>query len=151
MVYWHILIGIGEAVISALIVFYIYKVKPEIITTESILMRKIIVLNIKSYKRPVISIAIVTGILMLMIAVGFSIGILSDAPDGLERVLIDQKGETWLESLESPWVPLFSWIKSDYGAGILGIALSVVLMSSAFYLVIQIKKKNQLKLAAREI
>ena len=148
MVYWHILIGIGEAVISALIVFYIYKVKPEFITTESILMRKVIVLNIKSSKRPIISIAIVTGVLMLMIAVGFSIGIISDAPDGLERVLIDQNGETWLESLESPWVPLFSWVKSDYGVGILGITLSVVLMSSAFYLVIQIKKKNQLKLTA---
>ena len=37
MVYWHILIGIGEAIISALIVFYIYKIKPEFITTESIL------------------------------------------------------------------------------------------------------------------
>jgi cobalt/nickel transport system permease protein len=37
MVYWHILIGIGEAVISALIIFYIYRVKPEFITTESIL------------------------------------------------------------------------------------------------------------------
>ena len=37
MVYWHILIGIGEAIISALIVFYIYKVKPEFIITESYL------------------------------------------------------------------------------------------------------------------
>jgi cobalt/nickel transport system permease protein len=37
MVYWHILIGIGEAIISALIVFYIYKAKPDFITTESIL------------------------------------------------------------------------------------------------------------------
>ena len=37
MVFWHILIGVGEGIISALIVFYIYKVKPEFITTESIL------------------------------------------------------------------------------------------------------------------
>jgi len=37
MVFWHILIGIGEAIISALIVFYIYKTKPDFITTESIL------------------------------------------------------------------------------------------------------------------
>lgn len=37
MVYWHILIGIGEAIISGLIVFYIYKAKPDFITTESIL------------------------------------------------------------------------------------------------------------------
>jgi len=37
MVFWHLLIGVGEGIISALIVFYIYKVKPEFITTESIL------------------------------------------------------------------------------------------------------------------
>jgi cobalt/nickel transport system permease protein len=32
--YWHVFIGLGEGVISALIVFYIYKAKPEFITTE---------------------------------------------------------------------------------------------------------------------
>ena len=37
MVFWHVLIGIGEAIISALIVFYIYKTKPELVTTEAIL------------------------------------------------------------------------------------------------------------------
>ena len=37
MVFWHVFIGIGEAVISALIIFYIYKVKPDLIITESIL------------------------------------------------------------------------------------------------------------------
>ncbi|MBA7634955.1 putative fused nickel transport protein LarMN [subsurface metagenome] len=37
MVFWHVLIGIGEAIISALIVFYIYKTKPDLITTESML------------------------------------------------------------------------------------------------------------------
>jgi len=40
MVFWHILIGIGEGLISALIVFYIYKTKPDFITTESILKVK---------------------------------------------------------------------------------------------------------------
>ena len=40
MVFWHILIGIGEAIISALIVFYIYKTKPDFITTESMLKVK---------------------------------------------------------------------------------------------------------------
>jgi len=40
MVFWHLLIGIGEAIISALIVFYIYKTKPDFITTESILGMK---------------------------------------------------------------------------------------------------------------
>lgn len=37
MVFWHSLIGIGEGIISALIVFYIYKTKPDFIMTESIL------------------------------------------------------------------------------------------------------------------
>ncbi|MHA1933284.1 MAG: energy-coupling factor ABC transporter permease [Promethearchaeota archaeon] len=37
MVFWHIFIGLGESVISSLIIFYIYKVKPDFITTESIL------------------------------------------------------------------------------------------------------------------
>jgi cobalt/nickel transport system permease protein len=37
MVFWHVLIGIGEAIISGLIIYYIYKVKPDFITTESIL------------------------------------------------------------------------------------------------------------------
>ncbi|MEJ2248279.1 MAG: energy-coupling factor ABC transporter permease [Candidatus Lokiarchaeota archaeon] len=37
MVYWHLLIGTGEAIISALIIYYIYRTKPELITTEVIL------------------------------------------------------------------------------------------------------------------
>ena len=37
MVFWHLIIGLGEAIISALIVFYIYKTKPDFITTESML------------------------------------------------------------------------------------------------------------------
>ncbi len=37
MVFWHMIIGIGEGIISALIIFYIYKTKPDFITTESIM------------------------------------------------------------------------------------------------------------------
>ena len=146
MVYWHLLIGIGEAIISALIISYIYRVKPEIITTESIMTEKVITFKISKYKRPIISVFVITGALILMIAVGFTIGILSDAPDGLERVLIDQNGESWLETLVSPWEPIFSWISSDYGAAILGISVSIILMSSVFYLIIRYKKKNSITL-----
>ncbi|MFX1501046.1 MAG: energy-coupling factor ABC transporter permease [Promethearchaeota archaeon] len=144
MVYWHLLIGIGEAIISALIVLYIYRVKPEIIMTESIMMEKVITINISKYKKPIITIFIVSITLILMIAVGFTIGILSDAPDGLERVLIDQNGESWLKNLISPWEPVFSWITSEYSAAILGIAISVIIMSSIFYLIIRYKKKNSI-------
>lgn len=37
MVFWHLFIGFGEAVISGLIVYFIYKVKPDLITTEELL------------------------------------------------------------------------------------------------------------------
>ncbi len=146
MVYWHLLIGIGEATISALIVFYIYRVKPDLITTESYMEEKVIIINLTKYKKPIISIFLVVGGLLLMIAVGFTIGILSDAPDGLERVLIDQNGESWLENLASPWIPLLSWITNDYGAAIVGIIFTIFMMTSAFYLIIRYKKKYSLNM-----
>jgi len=37
MVYWHLLIGIGEAVISALIIYYILKTKPSLIITQNLM------------------------------------------------------------------------------------------------------------------
>ena len=150
MVYWHLLIGIGEAIISSLIIFYIYRVKPDLITTEPIMMNKVILINISKYKRPITSTLAVTGILMLMIAVGFIIGILSDAPDGLERVLIDQNGESWLDNLASPWIPLLSWITNDYGAAIIGIVISILIISSTFFLIIRYKKKNTINLDISE-
>ncbi len=148
MVYWHLLIGIGEAIISSLIIFYIYRVKPDLITTEPIMMNKVILINISKYKRPITSTLAVTGILMLMVAVGFTIGILSGAPDGLERVLIDQNGEEWLDNLASPWIPLLSWITNDYGAAIIGIVISILIISSTFYLIIRYKKKNTINSVA---
>ncbi len=146
MVYWHLLIGVGEAIISGLIVFYIYKAKPDFITTEPILLNKTITLNISKYKRPVTSVIIVTGTLLLMIAVGFTLGFLSNAPDGLERVLIDLYGESWLESLVSPWIPLLSWITNDYGTAIIGIVLTIVVMSSTFYLITKHKRRISLNI-----
>jgi cobalt/nickel transport system permease protein len=144
MVYWHLLIGIGEAIISALIVFYIYKTKPDIIRTESIMKKKVVSINISKYKKPFTSVLAVIGALLFMIAVGFTIGILSDAPDGLERVLIDQNGESWLENLVSPWIPLLSWVTSEYGAAVLGIILTALIMSSTFYFIIRYKRKNSI-------
>ena len=49
------------------------------------------------YKWPIITIVVIIGVLMLMIAIGFTLGILSEDPDGLERALIDIRGEEWLE------------------------------------------------------
>lgn len=79
---------------------------------------------------------------MIMVAIGFTLGILSEDPDGLERVLIDARGEEWLESLPSPWEPILGWIESDYVAGIIGVLLSVIIMVAVFYLIIYLKKKQ---------
>ena len=98
--------------------------------------------EIKQYKWPLISIVIIVAVLMLMIAVGFTIGILSEDPDGLERALINANGEEWLESLPSYWDPFLSGIESDYLAGVIGISLSVVFMIAIFYLIAFIKKKK---------
>jgi Fe2+ transport system protein B len=98
--------------------------------------------EIKKYKRPILSILIIIAVLMIMIAVGFTIGILSTNPDGLERVLIDENGESWLEHLTSPWVPILSWITSDYVAGIFGIIISVTLIIFIFYSVRYFKKNR---------
>jgi len=78
---------------------------------------------IKRNKWPLITILIIVIALMSVIAVGFTIGFLSENPDGLERVLIDYYGEEWLENLFSPWIPFLSWITNDYVVGIVGVVL----------------------------
>jgi uncharacterized membrane protein len=99
--------------------------------------------NLEKYKWPIITIFIIIVVLMVMIAIGFVIGILSEDPDGLERALIDAKGENWFEGLSSPWNPIFGWIDNEYIAGIIGIVLSVVIMTVVFYLIIYFKKKKE--------
>jgi len=97
---------------------------------------------IKRFKWPLITLIVIIAALMFVIAVGFTIGFLSDNPDGLERVLIDYNGEEWLENLFSPWNPLLSWITNDYIAGIIGIILSIAIMIAVFYLIIYLKKRK---------
>lgn len=79
---------------------------------------------------------------MVMIAVGFTLGILSEAPDGLERALIDVKGESWLEGLSSVWNPILGWIDNDYIAGIIGVLLTVLIMMAVFTLISSHKKEE---------
>ncbi|MHA1147500.1 MAG: hypothetical protein ACTSR8_04580 [Promethearchaeota archaeon] len=98
----------------------------------------------EDFTKSAIAIGIITGILMVMVAVGFTIGILSDNPDGLERALIDAKSEEWVEGLPSPWDPYLGWIENDYIAGIIGILLSVVLIMGIFYLIIFLKQKQKI-------
>ena len=97
---------------------------------------------IKRNKWPLITILTIITVLMLVLAIGFTIGFLSDHPDGLERVLIDYNGEEWLENLFSPWIPFLSWITNDYVAGIIGIVLSITVLMGSFYLITRLKKRK---------
>lgn len=97
--------------------------------------------DLKEYKGAIIAIIVIIAVLMVMIAVGFTIGILSEDPDGLESSLIGVRGEEWVENLPSPWDPILGWINNDYVAGIVGILLSVGLMMGIFYMIIILKKK----------
>ena len=98
--------------------------------------------EISRYKWPLITVIVVVAALMFVIAVGFTIGFLSENPDGLERVLIDINGEEWLENLISPWTPILSWVTNDYVAGIIGVVLSIAIMIGVFYLITYLKKKD---------
>ncbi len=97
---------------------------------------------IKRNNWPLITILIIIVALMSVIAVGFTIGFLSENPDGLERVLIDYYGEEWLENLFFPWIPFLSWITNDYVAGIVGVVLSITVLMGTFYLITRFKKKK---------
>ena len=98
--------------------------------------------ELKRYKWPIITVLVIVAALMLVLATGFTIGFLSENPDGLERVLIDTHGEEWLENLKSVWTPILSWITNDYVAGIIGVILSLTLMIGVFYLISYSKKKK---------
>ena len=93
----------------------------------------------KKYKWPIISIVIIMGVLAIMILIGFDLGILSDNPDGLERVLEDWGSETGSEF----WNPLLSFIQNEGIAAIVGILLSVVIIGGVFYLIIRTKNKRK--------
>jgi len=98
--------------------------------------------EISRYKWPLITVIVVVAALMFVIAVGFTIGFLSENPDGLERVLIDINGEEWLENLISPWTPILSWVTNDYVAGIIGVVLSIAIITGVFYLITYLKNKD---------
>ncbi len=99
--------------------------------------------NWENYKWPIITICVIFGVLMLMLTFGFTLGILSEDPDGLEATIINVKGEEWLEGLTSPWEPIFGWIDNDYIAGTLGMLIAVGLMMSIFFIISYVKKHQK--------
>jgi hypothetical protein len=88
----------------------------------------------KNYKKPLIYTLIIIAIFVVIFAVGFPLGFLTQDPDGLERMIINFRGETWLENLESFWFPILSWIQNEYVAGILGIIITLLITIGAFKL-----------------
>ena len=61
--------------------------------------------ELKNFKWPIITLVIIISGLMVMIAVGYTIGILSGAPDGLERTLIEINGEKYSSPQPSIQIP----------------------------------------------
>ena len=100
-------------------------------------------MNLNKYKWPIITVSAIIIILILVIAIGYPLGILSENPDGLERVLVDYFGEPWLENLNSPWNPILGWIENEYIAGIIGVIIATIIMSSTFYLIVFLKKRKK--------
>ena len=100
-------------------------------------------MNLNKYKWPIITVSTIIIVLILVIAIGYPLGILSENPDGLERVLIDYFGESWFENLNSPWNPILGWIENEYIAGIIGVIIITVIMSSTFYIIIFLKKRKK--------
>ncbi len=100
-------------------------------------------------KQSIITLGIITGVLMLALGLGFTIGILSNDPDGLERTLIDgngggEEGETLIEDLPSSWNPPLGNIPNEYLVGIIGIISSFVIMVVIFRGIVVLKKKKKL-------
>jgi hypothetical protein len=100
-------------------------------------------LNFKKHRGIFLTLILVVVILLVMIAIGYPLGILSESPDGLERVLIDHNGEPWLENLVSPWIPLLSWIENNYIAAIVGVCLSAIVIFAFFKIVSHYKKRQK--------
>ncbi|MBN1214065.1 MAG: hypothetical protein JXA99_01360 [Candidatus Lokiarchaeota archaeon] len=86
--------------------------------------------KLKEYKWPLITLFSTIIVLILMLSIGYSLGFLSENPDGLERVLEDvgHEGEGDI------WTPILSWIENNYLAGIIGIVLITLIVIGFFYL-----------------
>jgi len=94
------------------------------------------------YKKPLLYGVIIIVILIVVIAIGFPLGFLSTDPDGLERTLIDSKGEQWLENLGAFWNPILSWIENEYVTGILGIIITLGIAIGIFNLLKFVRNKK---------
>jgi len=86
--------------------------------------------KLKEYKWPLITIFSTIIVLIIMLSIGYTLGFLSENPDGLERVLEDAGHEGGGDI----WTPILSWIENNYLAGIIGIVLITLIVIGFFYL-----------------
>jgi len=139
MVFWHALIGIGEGIITAAMVAYVVKVRPQL------LEKRIGSLNddtsIPQNKSSLRSVCVVLGV-FAAIAAGLSF-LASSYPDGLEFVYFGPEGPggsgigaAFEESAYVTMAPLSSYILpgvdnevlATIGAGIIGTVLTGVIL-----------------------
>jgi cobalt/nickel transport system permease protein len=115
MVFWHIFIGVGEAVITGGIVAYIAKVRPQILSEGE-----------QSGKASLRSVSAVIGVLAL-VAAGLSF-LASAHPDGLEFVYFDSGvGTTIIPDTGLLPAPMLDYVLPGLGSGVLaGIAAGIV-------------------------
>ena len=64
-----------------------------------------------------------------MLSIGYTIGFLSENPDGMEKVIED----AGVNQPEGFWEPIFSWIENNYLAGITGIVIIFTIVGIFFY------------------
>ena len=88
--------------------------------------------------KPIIVIVVVTTVLILMIAFGITIGIVSADPDRLERMIED----AGVEEPAGFFEPLLAWIQNEYIVAIVGILLIIGITLTTFYLIGFIKKQK---------
>ncbi|MCL1890742.1 MAG: PDGLE domain-containing protein [Coriobacteriia bacterium] len=125
MTFWHTIIGVGEGIITAGLIAYVAKVRPQLLGDEGALHTK----------RSLKSICVVLGALAL-IAAGLSF-LASTSPDGLEFVYFDSGvGAEFEEGAHAAAAPMSDYLLpgvgsellAGIGAGIVGVVLTGALI-----------------------
>ena len=137
MGFWHAIIGIGEGVITAGVVLYLYSVRPELVEGRH-----------EEGTSPMSSVVVVLGILALA-AAGLSF-LASGSPDGLEFVYFDSGIGAAFEEVslvKSPFSDyLVPGISNDslagIAAGVIGVAITGVLL---WALAVSLKRRRSAK------
>ncbi|SFY28683.1 energy-coupling factor ABC transporter permease [Streptomyces atratus] len=155
MVGVHVLIGIGEAVITALTVGAVIAVRPDLVhgargLTSSLKLRVDGELVDAPARQPAAPVAArshrgiwVTGLVTALVLAGFVSYYASADPDGLEKVAADQGIDKKTEEHAAKDSPLADYGVKDISdtrisgglAGVIGVGATVVVGSGVFYVV----------------